>query len=239
MHCTYTTPDEFFSAAAIMLTDNSRGFISRHTPGQPDLFAEITAVTAGCSGKLLQKELATLSSEVLETINYALCYKHDIAMAIYKVLQRTLIENRNVLTDYHDADCVLTVKAGRAVARELQLYRGICRFEPYTGFNCRTAFIAPESDLAWQLALFFAEKNLHDHWVIFDSGRNCGFQYNGKKQLLTKINGRPALPAPPDAVSQSFRHYIKKASVGTRQNLRCQRNFVPHKHRTFLTEFQL
>ncbi|MBU0936531.1 MAG: TIGR03915 family putative DNA repair protein [Spirochaetes bacterium] len=134
-------------------------------------------------------------------------------------------------------------KAYTRASREMHLFQGITRFAELSD-QSMYAPIRPACDILDFLAPHFGERFAAQRWILHDSGRNIAILHCPQRGLLRTEGFELAEENVDTLHSSSEKHiqslwqqYFNSVAIQSRINPRCQRSFLPLKHRHKLPEF--
>ncbi len=134
------------------------------------------------------------------------------------------------------------------VTREVHRFLGLLRFADQGKFLY--ASLAPDHDILPLIADHFAERLAGERWVIHDQKRNGAIVYDGqtspekkpypqRRWYLIDLDTVPASFLPEeDGYQELWKLYFTEISINSRRNPRLQAQFIPHRYRQHLVEFQ-
>ncbi|HAW85471.1 MAG: hypothetical protein A2087_06585 [Spirochaetes bacterium GWD1_61_31] len=219
-------------------------------PGQQtDLFGSRVPVDndPDRAERCYQRLLARLGSDCLERLQQA--WASDLGAAnglsldsaLARVLRLAWAEGATALQRL-DAPAVIVVqKAITRSCRELNLFKGISRFAELVDGSLY-ADIQPACDVIGWLAEHFAARFPGQRWILHDSGRGRACLHQ-PGQALAFLEGFSVNPqdlrhsAGELVIQELWRQYFDTITIAERANPRCQRSFLPLKHRYNLPEF--
>jgi len=171
-------------------------------------------------------------------------------------LRRLWLEGENSQQALDDPKILAFSKAVTRSKRECHLFKGISRFAELADEHrpgTLYAAIRPACDISAFVAEHFVERLPNQPWVLHDSGRGHAFLHQPGSGLVRveqlaltpEEAGEPGegntgtslYSAEEKLVRQLWQQYFKSVSIAERENPRCQRNFLPLKHRWNLPEF--
>ena len=127
----------------------------------------------------------------------------------------------------------------RAAARttnEVHKFLGILRFEEYSGLYY--APIEPDCRVLPLIASHFCTRFADQRWVIHDVRRKEAlFWDTGRLSFETGVEADPP-GGEDDFFADLWKRYFSAAAIAERRNLKLQRNFVPLKYRSRMTEME-
>lgn len=130
----------------------------------------------------------------------------------------------------------------RHLTHEAHLLTGFTRFTQMEG--TLYGVIGPKNDVLVLVARHFADRLPEENWILYDkirekaavhqSGRGWLIVYPQDNQWSTKLKRAEESPNF-EELWTSFFHSI---NIKERENPKCQRNMLPLRYRTYMTEFQ-
>lgn len=140
-------------------------------------------------------------------------------------------------------------KIAAQVSREQHRFLGLLRFADTGGFLY--AACAPDHHILPLIADHFADRLAGEKWIIHDRRRKLAAIYNGQIPAAANASGQSpwalvdfpytdelALPQEEKLWQELWQHYFREISIGSRHNPRLQAQFLPHRYRPHLSEFQ-
>ena len=216
-------------------------------PEYPELFATSMHVPSESlkARKVARSVRKKLGVQVYESVCFACASAHpDKGTAVFYVLRRALEHGRQdtrVMEALADPAVSLVSSLQVKVWHELHRYYGFVRFRE-TGGGVLFARIAPENDILELLAPHFADRFPRENWMIYDEKRGKVLTHpKGKSctvyaQVSLSEEESEAL-AQSDEYEDLWQTFCKCLAIEERRNPRLQRQFVPLKFRSNMTEF--
>ncbi len=151
------------------------------------------------------------------------------------------------LDSYHTHPDVQPLhKTARKVTLEAHRFLGLLRFTDTGKFLY--AKLSPDHNILPLLADHFAERLKNERWLIEDCKRNLAVVYDGQSRdkksrqrpwhLLILEHPLEYAISEEDIYEELWKLYFNKVCIDSRRNPRLQAQFVPHRYRNYLVEFQ-
>ncbi len=208
------------------------------------LFSEYHTVVP--DAKQAQKVIQTIrkktSEKVCEKLLGALYSTNpEKADAVYHVLPEAFRMGWRVIGNLADPYMQAVFEMNRAVRNEAHEYLGFLRFEEQKN-GVLLARFSPKNDLLELVAPHFADRFPGENFVIYDTGRKKAafHQQNGPLVIRGLFEEELACffqISPKEAQFQAmWRLFFETIAIEERTNKELQRNFMPYRYRTYMTE---
>lgn len=129
----------------------------------------------------------------------------------------------------------------RQVANEAHRFLEFIRFSDFSG-GVLVSHISPRSDVLALTAPYFSDRMPSEYWIIIDDGRmTAAVHPKNETFYLTRLNSEEFAQLSShekDPYSDLWKTFFHSISIESRENPRCQKNFLPLWMRTHVTEFQ-
>jgi len=196
--------------------------------------------------KALRKKISKSALEML-FISY-LSELEDIEMLIFRYVQKALLAEKSIETNFADPDVLELSKIYKKVGREEERIRQFVRFQK-TADGLFFAVMDPAYNVLPLTARFFKTRYADQQWIIYDIKREYGLYYNLEtvetvyfEQLPVALGtGRLAsdkLDEHEIAFQNLWKDYLKAITIRERRNLKLQRQHLPKRFWKYLTEKQ-
>ena len=196
--------------------------------------------------KALRKKISKSALDML-FISY-LSELEGIEIRIFHYIQKALLAEKSIETNFADTDVLELSKIYKKVTREEERIRQFVRFQK-TADGLFFAVMNPAYNVLPLTARFFQTRYADQQWVIYDIKREYGLFYDLKTvetvhfdQLpFTSESGRLAtdkLDEYETAFQDLWRDYLKAITIRERHNLKLQRQHMPKRFWKYLTEKQ-
>lgn len=131
------------------------------------------------------------------------------------------------------------------VSREQHRFLGILRFSdtgPFLYAPCR-----PDHNILPLIADHFADRLKNESWVIHDQSRKIAVihptpspEQQNNSWYLSDFPDIDQISLPKNDIfwSRLWMHYFREIGIAARNNPRAQAQFLPHRYRSYLPEFQ-
>jgi probable DNA metabolism protein len=128
-------------------------------------------------------------------------------------------------------------KKAKQVRREIHRIKGFLRFKEIGGCYLYGP-IQPDFNIIMPLSVYFSNRLRNEKILIHDTKRRVVTFCHKGKIYLAKIESRlPDLTSEEQEISYLWRKYFDKISIKERFNKKIQRQKVPLKYRSTMTEF--
>jgi len=194
--------------------------------------------------KALRKKISKPALDML-FISY-LSELDGIEIHIFRYIQKALLAEESIETNFADPDVLELSKIYKKVTREEERIRQFVRFQK-TADGLFFAVMNPAYNVLPLTARFFKTRYADQQWIIYDIKREYGLFYDFKTvetvhfdQLpFASENGQLAtdkLDEYETAFQNLWRDYLKAITINERRNLKLQRQHLPKRFWTYLTE---
>ena len=166
-------------------------------------------------------------------------YDYSKEYVIFALICRSLKERRNVISDYAYPPAAMFYDRCRAIRNEAHRMLGFIRFYECEGGGLYAPF-EPDNDVIDMIAPHFCKRLKEEKFILHDVRRARFAAYDGKMLKYGVIRGKPIvrLSAEQTAFSTLWKTYFSAVTIKPRLNKRAQANFLPHRYRKFMTEFE-
>ena len=145
--------------------------------------------------------------------------------------------------DAHLTSHILINTLSQRVRREAHRMKGFIRFQRVDD-NRYFAMIAPSYDVLPLIRRHFEERFADQNWIIYDTRRNYGLNYDGRITWELQLNP-DQLEMPPAGVEENeilnqrlWRKYYQAVNIGPRNNPRLHVRQLPRRYWLYLPEKQ-
>ena len=154
-------------------------------------------------------------------------------LIIYNFIRNALIYKDKVFF-YRNKDCVNDViKISKYVANEKHKLIGFLRFKEMKN-NFLYAQISPKNNVIRLISLHFKHRLPNLNWIIKDKNRGIFVIYYQKKIVyLTEkeiVSLNLTLTTEEEFIEDLWKTFFKTVAIKERENLKCQRNFMPKRY---------
>ncbi|RMD74613.1 MAG: DNA metabolism protein [Lentisphaerae bacterium] len=214
-----------------------------------DLFAQPRHITTDEERvhALLQKLKPLCDRRTFRQILYVYFSEDDeAALLICRYVLLLLERNAPVYSDLTHPVVNRFHRLARKVSRECHRYQGLLRFEAIRDLDDEVLLgcFAPDHNLVALLMPYFCERMASEAFILYDIRRNFGMYHRGgdvfevcfPRQTRERLRQFHRLHVEPDRFEELWRRYFQSASIESRYNPRLQRNIMPRKYWSFLTE---
>jgi probable DNA metabolism protein len=196
--------------------------------------------------KALRKKISRAALDML-FISF-LSESNGIEIRLFHFIQKTLLAERSIETNFADPDVLELSKIYKKVGREEERIRQFVRFQK-TADGLFFAAMDPAYNVLPLTARFFKSRYADQQWIIYDIKREYGLYYDLKtvetihfEQLpIIQETGRltnEALDEQETAFQNLWKDYLKAITIRERLNLKLQRQHMPKRFWKYLTEKQ-
>ncbi len=169
------------------------------------------------------------------------------AEAVYRTIAyglRDKVKPGHLFDHLTDRYVLHTHKLGRNASRECQHLKGFLRFRELEN-GIMFALIGPKNHVLAELMEHFSDRFPSGNFMIYDEGRQIfGVHKAGESWFLTTAEGAAEkikttdMSAAETYYSGLFQHFCHTIAIRERRNVDLQRNMLPLRFRTYMTEFK-
>ena len=196
--------------------------------------------------KALRKKISRSALDML-FISY-LSELEGIEIRIFRYIQKALLAEKSIETNFADPDVLELSKIYKKVGRETERISQFVRFQK-TADGLFFAVMDPAYNVLPLTARFFKTRYADQQWIIYDVKREYGLYYDLKTVETIHFEQLPADPKTgritddkADESEIAFRNlwkdYLKAITIRERRNLKLQRQHMPKRFWKYLTEKQ-
>ncbi len=210
-----------------------------------ELFCEYRQVetTAEKAGKVTDSIRKKISQEVYEaSYKAALSREKDRADKLYRFLVYAFWAGNRVMDMLQIPAVNEVFSMNRHLNRELDHMLGFTRFSQ-TKEGVLFSEIAPENDLVVLMASHFADRMPMENWMIYDCKRNkaavhragggWGIVRAEKSQWQTRLHKEKE----EEMFERLWKTFHQTIAIKERENEACQKNHLPLRYRSYMTEW--
>ncbi|OQC63856.1 MAG: hypothetical protein BWX49_00989 [Bacteroidetes bacterium ADurb.Bin008] len=170
----------------------------------------------------------------------------NVEILILQYARELFFQKRPIMADLGNSFVLQIHKLDRRVLREVQRVLMFIRFER-SADGIYFAPFAPKYDVLPLAVGHFKHRFADQQWAIYDTLRDYGFHYHGKRVEQITINA-PAFSRDSGKLSvemeheneddyrEMWREYFRSIAISERLNPTLQRNFMPKRFWKYLTE---
>lgn len=212
---------------------------------QPVFFADYRDVVTDeeKAGKVMRTLESRFTAEDYEAIWLALTSPSpEKAQAIYGSIVWGLFDKRrgSILQHLTDRNVRHLMELSRGAGKELQHLKGFLRFKELEN-GLLSSVIRPKNAVLPMLAVHFADRLPMENFLIYDEGREQYAVHPAGKEWFLMQGKEPdaqrILSAGEDYYSELFCEFCHSISIDERRNIKLQRNMLPLRFRSYMTEF--
>jgi len=196
--------------------------------------------------KALRKKISRSALDML-FISY-LSEAEGIEIRIFRYIQKALLAEKSIETNFADPDVLELSKVYKKVTREEERIRQFVRFQK-TADGLFFAAMSPAYNVLPLTARFFKSRFADQQWVIYDVKREYGLYYDLNTVETVHFDQLPIAKETGkltteklDEYEASFqdlwKDYLKAITIRERLNLKLQRQHMPKRFWKYLTEKQ-
>lgn len=216
-------------------------------PEYPELFC--TTVEISPDSEKALKVARSVREKLGETTYQAVCYAAvsvhpDKGTAVFYLLRKALGQgrcDRHVMEALADPAVNLVSSLQVKVWHEIHRFYGFVRFRELGGdvlYSC----ISPQNDILEFLEPHFSDRFPNENWMIYDQNRHKVLTHprGGECTVYREVipnQSREGLPADEDAYEDLWKAFCRYITIPERKNPSLQKQFVPLKFRSNMTEF--
>ena len=167
------------------------------------------------------------------------------AQAVYRTIVDGLSGKRragHLFDNLSNAEVHHAFSLARAAGREMDHLRGFVRFQELEN-SVLYAKICPKHNLVTFLMPHFADRLPQENFMIYDEKRGVFGIHPAGKQWYLFYSGESEVPfsvkisGEEQAYQELFQYFCHKIAIEERENLKLQRNMLPLRFRSNMTEF--
>ena len=196
--------------------------------------------------KALRKKISPAALDMLFT-SY-LSELEGIEIRIFHYIQKALLAEKSIETNFADPDVLELSKVYKKVTREEERIRQFVRFQK-TADGLFFAVMDPKYNVLPLTARFFKTRYADQQWVIYDMRRDYGLHYDLKTVETVHFDQLPVASATGRIAAEKlddcetvfqdlWKDYLKAITIRERLNLKLQRQHMPKRFWKYLTEKQ-
>lgn len=175
-----------------------------------------------------------LSKEALYCIyNVFLSNNKDKEMIIYNFLKYFFKYKNKVFGMVRIEPVNESIKISKYVRSEAHKLKGFLRFKKMKN-NFYYGEITPTNNIIGILSNHFSKRLKEDYWIIKDTSRNIYSIYDKKKVTYLTENEVVSLNLESsdkeELIEDLWKTFHKTVAIASRENRRCQQNFMPKKY---------
>lgn len=215
---------------------------------EPCLFSEYRHCER--DGKKAEKTVKSIrtkiSQEALENVYRAALHKSpERADRIFRFILKGIRYGASVMTRMQDPDVYAVFSMNRYVMNEAHLLTGFVRFRKEKNGIFRGC-IGPENDVLELVAGHFADRLPDERWWLYDEKRKKAAVHNsdGRWAIMEvaeenreAAEGGNFVPEEYDRYEDLWKQFFSSIFIEERRNPVCQRNMLPLRYRSYMTEF--
>ena len=171
-----------------------------------------------------------------------------IEMLLFNYICKAFQSTKTIELNFADSDVLELSKIFRKVQREAERMRQFVRFQK-TADDYYFAAIKPIYNVLPMVSEHFEDRFADQQWIIYDIKRKFALYYNLQKTEIvyfedlqidfqTGMLKREVLAEEELCFQSGWRKYLHSISIKERKNLRLQRQFMPKRFWSYLTEKQ-
>ncbi|NLP44532.1 MAG: DNA metabolism protein [Peptococcaceae bacterium] len=179
-----------------------------------------------------------ISNEALRQIYYVYLSNHPNKENLILRYLELAFKLGAKINSYYTHPAVLPVlKTAKQVSFEAHRFFGLLRFAEAR--NCLYAALEPDNNIIILLADHFADRLAKENFIIHDKRRNIAVVYNRKEWFLADLPKDVKIDFTDDEAfyQQLWQSYFQHIGIDSRKNTKLQTQFVPHRYRKNLVEF--
>jgi probable DNA metabolism protein len=196
--------------------------------------------------KALRKNISKSALDMLFICS--LSELEGIEIRIFRYIQKALLAEKSIETNFADPDVLELSKVYRKVRREEERMSQFVRFQK-TADGVYFAVMDPEHNVIPLTARFFKTRYADQQWIVYDVRRNYGLYYDLKTVETIHFDQLPVstktgkltddkLDKYEVAFQDLWKDYLKAITIQQRRNLKLQRQHMPKRFWKYLTEKQ-
>jgi len=196
--------------------------------------------------KALQEKISKPALDML-----FICYLSElegIEICIFRYIQKALLAEKSIETNFADPDVLELSKIYKKVSREEERIRQFVRFQK-TADGLFFAVMDPAYNVLPLTARFFKTRYADQQWIIYDVKREYGLYYDLKTVETIHFDQLPVVSETGRLATEKldgcetvfqdlWKDYLKAITIRERRNLKLQRQHMPKRFWKYLTEKQ-
>lgn len=221
--------------------------LSMGQPRQTEFFCQYQTVDVDPqkAEKVARTIRRELGQDTYEQLCYAACStQEDKGTCIYYALREGLSGKGNrrcVLENLKNPYILKISKMRQTVWHEMHRFLGFVRFREIEN-GILFSEIGPDNPILPLLGPHFADRLPGENWMIYDENRRDALIHPAGKPCYIRrqafLETQRLEGVQKDEVYVAlWKEFCRSISVSERENLRAQRQNLPHKYRKYLTEF--
>lgn len=232
MNKVYLYDGSFFSLiilieSLIKLQERPQNIVSKNDY-QPTLLDEVIELKLG--DKIENK----ISKKIFHIMYYIYLSSDTNKCLVIYYLYKNYLKYKDEVLYHRNLNCVnQALKLATYVSREAHKLKGFLRFKKMKN-NFYYAVINPTNNVIEILAKHFKKRLSGEYWIIKDEARNIYAVYNLKEIIYLTDKDIVSLNLKLDENEEDFeklwKTFFETIGIKERENLRCQRNFMPKKY---------
>ena len=194
--------------------------------------------------KALRKKISRSALDML-FISY-LSESEGIEIRIFRYIQKALLAEKSIETNFADPDVLELSKIYKKVGREEERIRQFVRFQK-TADGLFFAVMDPAYNVLPLTTRFFKTRYADQQWIVYDVKREYGLYYDLKTVETVHFDQLPVssktgritdekLDEYEIAFQDLWKDYLKAITIRERRNLKLQRQHMPKRFWKYLTE---
>ena len=200
----------------------------------PNLFDKTIYLNIKNKNEKIEYLKNNLSKRILFYVKYTfLSVNTNKEIIIYYFIINALVYKDNVIYR-RNLNCVNSIiKISKYVSNEAHKLKGFLRFKKMKN-NFYYAVIEPTNNILGIVANYFKDRLKNECWIIKDNKRNTYALYDMYKVIfinnedIIKLN--LDLCGDEETIQDLWKTFFKSIAIKERENLKCQRNFMPKKY---------
>lgn len=215
--------------------------------GMPyEMFAEYVEIVTNYerSEKVASTIRKKISTQAYESIvRAALSNAKHRSDLIYRFVILGLREGKSVLQNLSNEVVFDLYRLNRAVAKEAHHMTGFLRFSE-VGDGILLSVIQPKHNIISLIVPHFSDRLNNENFIIFDEGRNiASIHHKNQEAVLVQVDDTflKSLEYKKEQAQeyeQLWKTFYHSVSIKERENLELQRNNLPLRYRSYMTEFR-
>lgn len=147
-------------------------------------------------------------------------------------------KDKNELFNINNSEVFFLQNLEKELFRSIHKMYGFTRFEELED-NSLYAKIDTKYNLVYFLGKHFFKRLNNQDFIIHDLKRELAFVKIGQKTSIEKVIDfkQPNLSENEEKFTKLWNRFFNAVTIESRENKKCQQNFVPFIYRTYMTEF--
>jgi len=226
--------------------NNEIRILSGDNQGDMELFTEYIVVKNSEEkiAKVIKAVYEKISSEAYELICSAAC-SCELSRGddIYRFLIVGFSVGKGIVDQLHNKYVMRIFELTRNVSNEAHHLKGFLRFQEIEE-GILVAKLAPKNDVIRILAPHFSDRLCQENFIIYDENRNTAIVHGENKEWfytdgsMLDVDRIKNVSEREESIDSMWKAFFRTISIKERENKNLQRNNLPIRFRSNMTEFE-